>query len=121
MAKILIVDDERLVRESLRDILEEKGHDVVEAANGRQAVDTLRKEPSALVVTDIMMPEKEGLETIIAVKRGFPVTPILAISGGGRIRNVDLLNLAKQCGAERILAKPFSVEELMEVVDALLG
>jgi CheY-like chemotaxis protein len=105
----------------MREILESAGHEVVEAKNGAQGISFQRAQPFDLVVTDIIMPEKEGVETIIELKRDFPDLPIVAISGGGRTRNLDFLKIAAQYGATRILAKPFSEEELVEAVEGSLG
>ena len=117
MARILVIDDEQLARFTMREILESAGHEVVEAKNGKQGISFQQAEPFDIVVTDIIMPEKEGVETIIELKRDFPNLPIIAISGGGRTRNLDFLKIAEQYGADRILAKPFSEEELIEAVE----
>lgn len=120
MAKILVVDDEELARVSLRDVLEGEGHEVIEAANGKQALAMFETGQPDLVVTDMIMPEKEGVETIVEIKRISPTTPILAISGSGRTKNMDFLDLARQYGVQRTLPKPFSANELVEAVRALL-
>ncbi|MCH8237326.1 MAG: response regulator [Proteobacteria bacterium] len=85
----------------------------------RRPVETT--DPFDLVITDIIMPEKEGVETIVELKQLHPSLKIIAISGGGRTRNMDFLKLAKQFGADSILAKPFSEDELMEHVNACLS
>ena len=120
MARILIIDDEELARFTIRDILETAGHEVVEAQNGNEGLAFQRAAPFDLVVTDIIMPEKEGVETIIELKQEFPDLGIVAISGGGRTRNLDFLQLAEQYGADRVLAKPFVEEDLLEAVFACL-
>lgn len=117
MARVLVIDDEQLARFTMREILESAGHEVVEAKNGKQGISFQRAESFDIVVTDIIMPEKEGVETIIELKRDYPTLPIIAISGGGRTRNLDFLKIAEQYGADRILAKPFSEEELIEAVE----
>jgi len=121
MAKILVVDDEELARFCVRDVLETAGHKVQESENGVKALAAQKEQSFDLVVTDIIMPEKEGVETILEMRKLYPDIKIVAISGGGRTRNMDFLELAKQFGADRILAKPFSDDELMEQVDACLS
>jgi len=121
MANILVVDDEELARFCVRDVLETAGHEVQEAENGVKALAAQKEQSFDLVVTDIIMPEKEGVETILEMRKLYPDIKIVAISGGGRTRNMDFLKLAKQFGADRILAKPFSDDELMEQVDACLS
>lgn len=121
MARILAMDDEELARFTMREILESAGHEVVEAKNGNQGMSFQKAEPFDLVITDIIMPEKEGIETIIELKRDFPKLPIIAISGGGRTRNLDFLKLAKQYGAYKILAKPFTEKELLDSVQSALS
>ncbi len=121
MAKILVVDDEELARFTIRDILETAGHQVEEATNGVEALAIQSASPFDLVITDIIMPEKEGVETIIELKQLYPSLKIIAISGGGRTRNLDFLKLGKDLGADSILPKPFSDDDLMEQVYACLS
>lgn len=120
MARILVIDDEELARFTLREILQAAGHDVSEAKNGNEGIAFQKAQPFDLVVTDIIMPEKEGVETIIELKRDYPDLKIIGISGGGRTRNLDFLKLAKQYGAEKVLTKPFTEDELIECVNACL-
>lgn len=121
MARILVVDDEQLARFTMREILESAGHEVTEAKNGAQGIAFQKAQPFDVVITDIIMPEKEGVQTIMELKRDFPTLPIIAISGGGRTRNLDFLKIAERYGAQKILAKPFSEEELVDVVNACLA
>lgn len=122
MTRVLVVDDEDLARFTLRDILESSGFEVVEATNGNEAIERQKNQPAALAVIDIIMPEKEGVETITELKRDHPALKIIAISGGGRTHNLDFLELAREIGADDILAKPFSEEDLMRrVKDCLAG
>jgi CheY-like chemotaxis protein len=100
--------------------LEGAGYEVAEAPDGTQGIRLYRQQPCDLVITDIIMPEKEGLETIRELRRDFPDVKILAISGGGRIRPDEYLPLAKKFGAHRTLAKPFEQKELLEAVQELL-
>jgi YesN/AraC family two-component response regulator len=121
MANILIIDDEELVRLTLQQILEEAGHVVREAADGAEGIRLYQESPADLVVTDIIMPDTEGIETIIQLRKHDPAVNIIAISGGGRVRNLDFLDVAEKFGAARVLAKPFEEEELLEAVDECLG
>ena len=121
MARILVVDDEELARFTIREILETAGHEVVEATNGNEAISSQSANPCALMITDIIMPEKDGVETTIELKHDYPDLKIIAISGGGRTKNLDLLQLADEFGADKILAKPFSEDELIERVNACLA
>lgn len=120
MARILVIDDEQLARFTMREILESAGHEVEEAKNGAQGIACQKSQPFDVVITDIIMPEKEGVQTIIELRRDYPTLPIIAISGGGRTRNLDFLKIAERYGAKRILAKPFSEEELLDAVGTCL-
>ena len=121
MAKILIIDDEEQVRLYLRSILEPEGHEVVEAPDGKVGLQLYREEPVDLIITDVFMPEKEGLETIRELRSEYPEVKIIAISGGGRTGNLDFLPLAKTFGALRTLAKPFDRQEMLDAVQEVLG
>lgn len=116
MAKVLVVDDEELVRLTLRQMLESEGHEVLEARNGREAVAIQNETPADIVLTDIIMPEQEGIETIIQLRRQDPNLRIIAISGGGRMKNLDFLRVAANVGADATLTKPFTTDELVEVI-----
>jgi len=120
MARILIIDDEDLVRLTLRQMLEKAGHDVVEASNGAEGIQKCEADSPELVITDIIMPQKEGIETIIHLHDAHPKVKIIAISGGGRTGNMDYLKLAGDLGVRHVMAKPFSADELQTMVsDAL--
>jgi CheY-like chemotaxis protein len=121
MARILVIDDEELARFTLREILETAGHEVVEATNGHEGVERQKANPFDMVITDMIMPDKEGLETIAELKGEYPDLKIIAISGGGRTRNLDFLQLAGEFGADQIIVKPFTEEDLMKGVDACLS
>ena len=120
MAKILLVDDDEGLRKGLRLTLTRHGHEVVEVANGAKAWVTFQARPADLVIMDLIMPEKEGLETIREFRRNGAKTKILAISGGGRVDARNLLAIAEQMGADKALAKPFTYEELDAVLKILL-
>jgi len=93
---------------------------VLEAADGIEGLEIYRQEPTDLVITDLIMPEKEGIETIIELKRDFPEVKIIAMSGGGRIEPESYLNIAQKLGALQTLTKPFDRKELLEAVHNLL-
>ena len=120
MAKILIVDDEEQLRDVLRCVLQDEGHEIVEAADGYAALEQFRQTPTELVITDIVMPDKEGLETIIDLKRTNPSVRIIAMSGGGRNSPHDYLDMAKKLGATEVIAKPFSIDEFLMCVNRVL-
>ena len=120
MARILVVDDEELARFTIREILTKAGHEIEEAENGKQAIERQKAEPFDLIVTDIVMPGKDGVETIAELKRDVPAPIILAISAGGPTGDADFLKRAESAGADDILVKPFSEEELVQKVDECL-
>ena len=119
MARILIIEDDELLRDVLAKSLEQAGHVVTQASNGQAGVDLFRAEPAELVLTDLVMPVQEGVETIMQLRRYGPAVPIIAMSGG--VPNSKLyLKIAGGIGAQRILAKPFTPQQLIEVVNELL-
>ncbi len=119
MSKVLVIDDDRMVRETVKIILESAGHTVVLASNGREGLKTFAADTPDIVITDILMPEKEGIETIAELRRLKPDLPIVAISGGGRIGNMNFLKLAESFGANHTLTKPFEPEEILRLVAEL--
>ena len=124
MATILLVEDDDGVRDILHKTLVAAGHDVEDAVNGAVAVAAYRRQPRDLVITDLVMPEKDGLETIMELRRLNPAVKIVAMSGGGRSLGLGQLYLesARSFGAARILAKPFTSAALLTAVaDALAG
>ncbi|NIQ94592.1 MAG: response regulator [Desulfuromonadales bacterium] len=120
MARILIVDDEDLVRTTLRQALETADHEVLEAANGKEALEVLENHGLDLVIADIVMPVKEGVETIVELRQRRPDLKIIAISGGGRTGNLDYLELARKFGADKTLSKPFEIDEIRLLVNETL-
>ena len=120
MALILIIDDDDQIRRMLRKTLERDGYDVADAPNGKEGIRICRENPAALVITDLIMPEKDGIETIIELRKGFPEVKIIAMSGGGNIAAEDYLMMAKGLGAMRIFSKPIELEELLKAVRELL-
>lgn len=115
---ILVVDDEESVRHLLRQIFESVGYRVQEATNGIEAIEAYNLEPADLVIMDIIMPEKEGIETILELRQMYSNIKIIAISGSGE--ESPYLMMAKHLGADYILDKPFSPEELIDTVRKLL-
>lgn len=121
MASVLVVDDEPSIRELLRHILERDGHLVTEAENGRKAVRALRDGGVDLVITDIIMPEQEGMETITEIRRTRPEVKIIAISGGGQRLSMDVLPMAERLGADLTIEKPFKPASIAAAVAELLA
>ena len=120
MASILIIDDADPVRDILRKLLERVGHTVYEAVDGKTALRMYAGNPTDLVITDIYMPEMDGIEFLIRVREAFPEARVIALSGGSFIGKEEVLRDAAQLGAVGILKKPFSVEECLDVVDRAL-
>ncbi len=121
MKTVLVVDDDSQIRKLLRRTLENRGYQVSEAANGLEAERMYKSNRPDLMITDIVMPEKEGIETILDLIRYDPTATVIAISGGGRIPSDKYLKLAKQLGAARVFEKPLNLAELVDGVDALIG
>jgi len=121
--RILLVEDDDAVREILRKALVAAGHEVDEASNGDVAVAYYRRQAADLVITDLVMPEKDGLETIMELRRMDPSVRIVAMSGGGRTLGPGQLYLesARALGARQILSKPFTVGALLRAVAAALA
>jgi len=119
--RILVIDDDDQMRTLLRQVMEWAGYEVVEAGDGREGMHKHRKQPADLVITDLIMPEQEGLETITSLKKECPGIKIIAISGGGRIGPEAYLPAAQELGADKVFSKPFDVRELAEAVKELLG
>lgn len=120
MALILIIEDDVQFRAMLRDMLKLAGHEVAEAPDGEEGIRLYNEKPMDLIITDIIMPEKEGIETIIELRRSFPDVKIIAISGGGLINAEDHLQMAKDFGAIHTLTKPFGREKLLEAIREVL-
>lgn len=118
--RILVVDDDVPLCECLNLVLSRAGYDVVSVGDGVAALGEWHRRPFDLVITDLIMPEKEGLATIMELRKLAPRLKIIAISGGGRIAPGDYLNLARHLGANAALAKPFSSEAMLSTVAQLL-
>ena len=120
LTNILIIDDDIFLRELIKDILIDYPVNIFEAGNGDQGLDILKQEPIHLVITDIIMPEKEGLESIIEIIQKYPGIKILAISGGGSSGSEQYLDMASNLGAHATLAKPFGKDDLLEKLNELI-
>lgn len=121
MAHILVIDDDPVLRRVITLALEAAGHSVLRCENGRKAIDFLAHDHTDLLITDIIMPEVDGVETVRAARRLDPQLPILAISGGGSFDPGDYLGIAQTFGATATLPKPFRPAELVELVAKLLA
>jgi len=118
---ILVVDDNPDCRNLLQQLLETNDFQVQTAINGVDAIDKYRENPANLIIIDIVMPEKEGIETIIELKKDFPEVKIIAMSGGGRIGPVDYLDAAKLLGVNCTFSKTSTPKELLEIVKELVS
>ncbi len=119
MSRVLIVDDDSKMRESVRALLEESGCQVAEARDGKEALKQLERNAFDLVITDIYMPEMNGLEMVKQVREKYPRTKLIVISGGGEIEARQALTQAFLLGADRVFTKPFSLKEVIHAVKAL--
>jgi len=118
MARILIIEDDPGMRDVLEETLMPAGHEVWSAVNGQEGVALFRAHPADLVITDLLMPEKEGLETIRELRSARPALRIIAISGASPEWRV--LEMARKLGAQKTLAKPFTPQDILEAVNACL-
>ena len=131
MASILIIDDEEDIRDALQMVLQRAGYDVMVAANGSEAIELQRSEPADLIITDIIMPEKDGVTTIKEIRNEFPGTRVIAISGGGGVQSAEYmpeaitttayLAAAKEAGADMVFTKPFERKDLINAIYELLA
>ncbi|MFP4563293.1 MAG: response regulator [Spirochaetia bacterium] len=119
MPKVLVIDDDVQVRQMLTHVLEEAGYGVKVASDGGEGVRIYRKSPVDVVILDVIMPDKEGVETLQELKSFDPGLKTIAISGGGRNRPGDYLNVMRALGAQEIFEKPVSKEKLLEAVRSL--
>ena len=120
MPKLLVIDDDRRVRDTIKLVMEAAGHTLAFATNGREGLARFAEFKPDLVITDILMPEKEGIATITELRKLNKSIPIIAISGGGRVGNMDFLKVAQNMGATKTLSKPFDPDELMDTIAALV-
>jgi CheY-like chemotaxis protein len=121
MKRILLIEDDENIRKMLRISLEEYGYAVTEACDGKQGLASYKASPADLVLTDLVMPEKEGLETIRDLRKSYPHVKIIAMSGGSRTNVGENLKMAKLLGAAALVSKPFEVSTLAATIAKLLG
>jgi DNA-binding NtrC family response regulator len=121
MARVLVIDDDPVTREMLIELMENQGYDPSGADNGRVGLDLHREDPFDIVITDIIMPEMEGLETISQLRQVTPDLKIIAISGGGQVFSKDYLQIAGRIGAERTFKKPLDLKALVIAVKEMLA
>lgn len=119
--KILLVDDEEAIRKMVRAILGEDHYDFAESSNGLEAQVLLDKQPFDLVISDVIMPDCDGIELVMAIRRKLPEVKVIIMSGGGRVRAGHYLDLAGKLGASRVFEKPFDTSALRKAVQELLS
>jgi DNA-binding response OmpR family regulator len=120
MANILIIEDNAALRKMLTNALSAEGHVIVEASDGGEGVKIFEREDFDLVITDIIMPRKWGIETIVNLRQTRPHVRVIAMSGAGRGRSEDLLKAAWSVGADAVLTKPFTVKDLRQTIASVL-
>lgn len=121
MGHVLIIDDQPEIRRLVRQLLESAGHTVREAANGVEGLTVLKTEPADVIITDLFMPEMDGIEILTELRRQNIHVPVIAISGGGQFGHLDLLRTARRMGAFRALTKPFALRDLLDAVREALA
>lgn len=121
MIQILLVDDDEAYRRVLAQHLKRAGLSVRNARNGKEAMNMVRESTPDIVITDLIMPDQEGLETIRQLRKEAPSVKIIAMSGGGRVDASDYLRVARGMGAHQALTKPFEVLTLLSAIEDLTG
>jgi two-component system, chemotaxis family, chemotaxis protein CheY len=122
MPSVLVVDDEDQIRQLIRETLEQAGYEVQEARDGKDALERYRANNTDLVIMDILMPDQDGLESIMTLRREFPNSRVIAITGGSDMIGIlNFLDVAKMLGARRTLQKPFDMRTLLEAAAAELN
>jgi CheY-like chemotaxis protein len=120
MAEIVLVDDDKMVCDTIKHRLERDGHQVRVALNGNEALKLVEQQLPDLVITDVIMPDREGIETLLALKKIAPTVKVVVMSGGGRIGRLEHLKIASALGADGTLKKPFKTSELRSLLAELL-
>ncbi len=120
MARLLIIDDDPNILRSVTEILKGEGHEVREAGDGKSALELIADGSPDLILSDMYMPEMDGIELLIRLKADHPGTPMVAMSGGGYMAKEELLRNASMLGAVAVLEKPFTIEQLLDVVNRAL-
>ena len=121
MARILIIDDQTAVRNSLRALLERAGYEVDDAGDGRAGLRLHAARPADVIITDLFMPDFDGIETILELRRAYPAVKIIVISGGDSTGRLDMRTQAQLLGAHRMFPKPLETQELLNAVRELLA
>lgn len=121
MPRILVIDDEQLLRSTVVTILTRGGYSVEEASDGKAGIAMFHKNPPDVVITDIFMPNRDGIEIIKELKHSSPQTKIIAMTGGGNMRMMEIASVAKVLGADLVLDKPFESESLLAAINAVLA
>ncbi|MBW1742583.1 MAG: response regulator [Deltaproteobacteria bacterium] len=119
--KVVVIDDNAEIRRVIELKLRTQGYKVITAANGKEGLNLIKSKQPDVVITDIVMPEKEGIEVITEVRRDFPNVKIIAMSGGGLIGPHEYLSWTKMMGVQRTFTKPFAINEILEAVNELVG
>lgn len=121
MPRILVIDDELLIRSTIVAILHREGFSVEEASDGRAGLALVHKHRPDVVITDIFMPNKDGIEIVMELKRSCPRTKIIAMTGGGQSQMMEIAHAAELLGAHHVLRKPFDKQDLLHAMNAVLG
>jgi len=120
--QILVIDDDAAVRLTVETVLAGLGYQVVCARDGQEGIELFRSMRPDLVITDIIMPRREGIETVLTIRHEQPDARIIAMSGGGRmIGSDDALSLARKLGANQVISKPFDIDKLAAMIKQLIG
>ena len=119
MARVLVIDDDARVRSVVRRLVEAEGHEVQEAENGKVGLERFDADPADLVITDIFMPEMDGIEVLLTLRKRSPHTRLVAMSGGGLLPAREMLRTAEVLGAVSVIEKPFDIECLRAHLDGL--
>lgn len=117
MLSVLVVDDDNQIRRLIREVLEQAGYVVDEASGGKEGLERYRASPTDVVMMDILMPDQDGLESLLTLRREFPAARVIAMTGGSDMIGIlNFLDVAKMLGAWRTLQKPFNVKALLDTV-----
>lgn len=119
MAKVLVIDDDPQVRRIVTRLIESEGHTVIQAENGKVALERYAGDPADLVISDIYMPEMDGIELLMRLREAFPDARLVAMSGGGAIAAHHLLDAARALGAVAVLEKPFALDQIKHELAAI--
>jgi len=120
MKKILIIDDDQAIQQMVKRLTERAGYAAEMASNGEEGMMLIEENSFDLVITDIIMPKKEGIEIITIIRKNYPQIKIIAMSGGGRFTPEGYLKSAKILGADKVFTKPFNHREMLEAIDELI-